>query len=530
MIPARERRWGWPAAFAACVVVAGLRSVALGKDANWDLRNYHWYNAWSLLNGRFDLDVAPAMLQTYHNPLADLPFYGLVHAVQDPRIVAFAMGAYTAAAAYFLLRILVLLFPFDRDRANGAIWIACATLVGLTGASGTATWGSTMNEWPSAALALAALWLAVRAAVEGEARHPYDCAAGSFLMGCAVGLKLTYGVFAVGLVASCIAYGSLRARLSRPLWAAVLMGLGFLATYGWWGWILWREFGNPFFIYFNSLFQSPWWEAIDFYDRNFGPRDWKQWIFFPIYFARRSLLVGEVAFRDYRLAVLLLLTIAAWAMSRARNLRENPNAPAPPPDPLAAPWRALVLFTLVSYVAWLELFGIYRYLVPLEAVSGALIVGSVLYVWKSGRWRLAVVALLAILLVGTTRPGTWGRIEFGQSYFDVKAPELAPDPLVIMGYRHPMAYAAPFFRADARFVSPANNFLDVQQRNLLARRADELIRGHRGALYLLAYKEIDPFDERTLAHFGLVLDEPGCKAVPSSMDVDYMRICPLRRR
>ena len=163
-------------------------------------------------------------------------------------------------------------------------------------------------------------------------------------------------------------------------------------------------------------------------------------------------------------------------------------------------------------------------------MSGALIVGSVLYVWRSGRWRLAVVAMLAILLVGTTRPGTWGRIDFGHSYFDVKAPELASDPLVIMGYRHPMAYAAPFFRPDTRFVSPANNFLDVQQRNLLARRANDVIRGHRGALYLLAYKELDPFDERTLAHFGLVLDEPGCKVVPSSMDVDYMRICPLKRR
>jgi hypothetical protein len=530
LIPAIQGRWIWPGVFAACVVVAGLRSILLGKDANWDLRNYHYYNVWALLNGRLGFDVAPAMLQTYHNPLADLPFYWLVHVLQDPRAIAFWMGAYAAVAAYFLLRILVLLFPFDRSRANGAIWVGCAALIGLTGAAGTATWGSTMNEWPSAALALAALWLVVRAALEGGSRRPYACAMAGFVMGCAVGLKLTYGIFALGLLAACASHGSLRERLARPVSSGLFMALGFLATYGWWGWILWREFENPFFIYFNSVFQSPWWEPVAFVDRNFGPRDWKQWIFFPVYFSRRSLLVSEVGFRDYRLAVLLALAIAAWAMSRARNLRENPNAPAPPPDPLAAPWRAVALFTLVSYVAWLQLFGIYRYLVPLEATSGALIVASVLYVWRGGRWRLAVVAILTVLLVGTTRPGTWGRIEFGDSYFDVKAPEIAPDALVIMGYRHPMAYAAPFFRPGTRFVSPANNFLDVQQRNLLARRAAELIRGHRGPLYLLAYKELDPFDERTLAHFNLVLDEPGCKMVRSSMDIDYMRICPLRRR
>ena len=38
--------------FAACVIAAGARSVLLGKDANWDLKNYHWYNAWAVMNGR----------------------------------------------------------------------------------------------------------------------------------------------------------------------------------------------------------------------------------------------------------------------------------------------------------------------------------------------------------------------------------------------------------------------------------------------------------------------------------------------
>ena len=513
----------------ACVAAAGARSLALGKDANWDLKNYHWYNAWALLEGRLGVDVAPAMLQSYHNPLGDLPFYVLVHGLPGPRWVAFAMGIWCALAAFFLLRTLAVLFPFDRARANGALWIVAAAAVGLTGAAGTATWGSTMNEWPSAALAMAALWLVVRAAVEGEDRRRFACAGAGFLMGCAVGLKLTYGVFAAGLLLACLAHGSLRARLARPLVAGAFMALGFLACYGWWGWILWREFANPFFPYFNAIFQSPWWEPIDFYDRNFGPRDWKQWIFFPLYFARRSLLVGEVAFRDYRLATLLVVALAAWAMSRLRNLRENPNAAAPPHDPAADAWRVLALFTLGSYVAWIRLFGIYRYLVPLELVSGALIVGCVLYLVRHGRARVAIVAVLATLLVGTTRPGSWGRIEFGDTYFDVVAPPLPPNALVIVGYLHPMAYAAPFFRPDARFVSPANNFLHLDQRNRLAARAAELIRGHAGPRYLLSYKVPVAHDALTLAHFGLVIDEAACVPVPSSFDAGYLRICPLQR-
>jgi hypothetical protein len=140
-----QRGWLWPAIFATCLIAAGLVSIALGKDANWDLRNYHWYNAWALLNGRLGYDVAPAQLQTFHNPLADLPFFFLVQGLEDPRPIAFAMGAWVAVAAFFLLRILTLLFPFDRDRANGALWVTAAALIGLSGVAGLAAWGATFK-------------------------------------------------------------------------------------------------------------------------------------------------------------------------------------------------------------------------------------------------------------------------------------------------------------------------------------------------------------------------------------------------
>jgi hypothetical protein len=520
----------WPGALLLLWIAAGLRSIALGKDVNWDLKNYHWYNAWAVLNGRVGYDVAPAQLQTYHNPLGDLPFYGLVHAIQNPRTVAFIMALPVAVAAYFLLRTLLLLFPFDRDRANGVVWIVAAALIGLTGGGGIAAWGATFNEWPSIALVMAALWLAVRAAIEGEGRRPFACVAGGFLVGCAMGLKLTFAVYALGFLASCMAYGTLAERLKRPLVAGIFIGLGFLATYGWWGWILWREFANPFFPYFNSIFQSPWWSPVDFFDRNFGPRNWRQAIFFPLYFAREPLLVAEISFRDWRFATLFVLALMSWAISRWRNLRENPNAPPPPPAPSDAAWRILALFALVSYLAWLKVFGIYRYLAALEVLSGALIVGCVLYIAPRGRVRMVIVVVLTGLLVGTTRMGGgWGRAEFGKTYFDLVAPELAPNALVIIGYSYPLAYAAPFFRADARFVSPANNFIMPGESHRLAKQADELIRGHRGPLYQLQIDPVLAQDPRTLAYFGLVRDEPGCRRVRSSYDNNQLRICPLRR-
>lgn len=527
-------RFAWAAVLLACVAGAGLRSVMLGKDANWDLKNYHWYDVWALFHGRHGLDVAPAQLQTWHNPLADVPFCFLVNALSDPRWVAFWMALPVAIAGFFLLRTLAVLYPFDRARANGALWIGAAWVVGITGAAGAATWGTTMNEWPPAALTMAAIWVAVRAAVqgaggtvEGRRAHLRAFALAGFLVGCAVGVKLTYAVFAFGFLVACLAFGSVRERFARAVVAGGFAALGFLACYGWWGWILWRDFANPFFPYFNGLFRSPWWEPIDFFDRNFGPRDWRQWIFFPWYFAQRSLLVSEVSFRDWRLATLLALALLAWLASRVRNLRENPNAPPPAPEPESRGWVLVSVFTLASYVAWIKLYGIYRYLVPLELVSGALIVGCVMYVFPRGRVQVAIVLVLAVLLVGTTRPGSWGRVAFGDRYFDVAPPAIPSDSLVILGYRHPLAYAAPFFTPGVRFVSPVNNFLDLGQRNRLARAADEAIRGHRGPRWFLSYKVRTPHDARTLAYFGLALEEAGCLVVPSSFDEDHLRLCPV---
>jgi hypothetical protein len=387
-----------------------------------------------------------------------------------------------------------------------------------------------MNEWPSAALAMAALWLASRAALEGEASHRRAFVAAGLLMGFAAGLKLTYGAFALGLAASALAFGTAGERLRRAAVAGAFIAIGFLLAYGWWGWTLWREFANPFFPYFNAIFHSPWWEPIDFYDTAYGPRGWRQWIFFPIYFAQRSLVTSQVAFRDYRLATLMVVAVMAWLVSRYHNLRENPAAPAPAPAPVANAWRLLAIFTLVSYAAWLKLFAQYRYLVPLDLLSGALIVACVTYVIARGRVAVAVVVVLAGLLVGTTRPGSWGRVPFGDRYFDVAAPQIAPGSLVIVGYAHPMAYAAPFFRPDARFVSPQNNFIGLEQRNLLAKRAAEAIGSHRGPLYLLELRNRNGHDRRMLEHFALVSDEGACVAVPSSFDDNQMRICRLERR
>ena len=41
-------------------LIFGLYSLWLGQDSNGDLLNYHRYNPFALLNGKLELDLAPA--------------------------------------------------------------------------------------------------------------------------------------------------------------------------------------------------------------------------------------------------------------------------------------------------------------------------------------------------------------------------------------------------------------------------------------------------------------------------------------
>ena len=145
--------------FLTLCVGAGLFSVHQGTDANFDLKNYHLYNAFAFLENRLFFDVAPADQQSFLNPLADLPYYWLVVWFNDsPRWVAFVQGLPAGIYAYLTLRISLLVAWLVLGQ--GVIPVACAllaALLGLTGAGFVPLIGTTTNDITVGALVLASL-------------------------------------------------------------------------------------------------------------------------------------------------------------------------------------------------------------------------------------------------------------------------------------------------------------------------------------------------------------------------------------
>jgi hypothetical protein len=100
--------------------------------------------------------------------------------------------------------------------------------------------------------------------------------------------------------------------------------------------------------------------------------------------------------------------------------------------------------------------------------------------------------------------------------------------LVILGPVEPMAYVIPFMARDARFVSPNNNFLHVNQGNLLQRRIGDIIARHAGPIYFLDFQTPEHV-ETALRHYGLARDTNSCQPIRSNLDDNAMRLCRVER-
>ena len=507
----------------------GSYSLHLGQDINWDLKNYHWYNPYALLHNRMGFDLAPAQLQTYYNPLLDLPFYLFVNWVDYPVLIAFLMGSLHALGVFFLYKIVDLLLPSLYPYR--AYYLGLSIVIGATGTAALPVVGATFYDSHLSALVLSSLFLAVKGIVSDSDEPAWKLIALSGLIaGAATGLKLPYGVYAVALSLALLTY---RATLRRNFKFAFLFGIsvlgGFLAFDGFWMWKMYRTYQNPLFPYFNNVFRSDYAEYIGFNAYPFGPRSLIMALVFPFSLARKNImLVSESSLRDWRLAA--VMSLALVTVIKAFSCRVSFNSARILYEKRFG-WRVLLIFSLVGYTIWLRLYSSYRFFIPLEMLTGPLIVYFCWLLFSKDLWRLGAVSVLGLLVIFTTHYPKWGRIKFGERYFDVKVPSLPENPLVIISTFGPLAYLIPFMNADARFVRPESNLTSLAYENKMQKEIDEVIRIHQGPLFLLEYRaeEERKIGDNILSHYQLYRDEQTCRVIQSNFDQGNIHLCSLER-
>ena len=185
-------------AIGLAIILPLLAMSFRGVDANWDLRNYHLYDPHAWLTGRSAIDIAPAQIQGFHNPLLDVPLYLIVHSGAAARWASAWLTLPSIASIFFLLR----LQPHTSLATPTPMSQAVLALLALTGAAMYSTLALSMNDAFVAAAALGSLLLVINDE-EGNQHRRWFCA--GVAMGAIAGLKLTASVYCIGLAASALA-------------------------------------------------------------------------------------------------------------------------------------------------------------------------------------------------------------------------------------------------------------------------------------------------------------------------------------
>lgn len=485
----------------------GLVSVLLRQDDNWDLRNYHLYNPFAWLNGKIGFDLAPAQMQSYFNPTLDLLYYGLVHALPGP-LAGFVMGALHGLNFVLLLLIARALLPQQQpNRGRLALLLA---LAGMCGAGFVSQIGNTMGDNMTALFILGALLVLLR-------RWQVLAAAGlavlgaGLLAGLGTGLKLTNAVYALALCLSLSALPvSFLARLRCMFTFGVGVLLGMAASAGHWYWKMWTMFGNPLFPQFNNLFHAPLASAMAVGDTNWLPQGWAERLLWPFLFALDPRQISEI-----RLSLLVWpLLYVAFILLALHLLARRDRANAPD-QALRSRHAMLWLFFGLAYLIWMNLFSIYRYLVPLELLA-PLVLWLIAQRLKPGPQaaRLVAALLLVVVAAALVKSPSWGRARWAAESFHAEVPAIAQPENSMVFTVHgdpPMGWLVTLFPARLAFASLSSGF---PESDLYRARVGQMIAARSGPLYVMT--RADDADGAVLQRARQTLEGYGLALVPGS--------------
>jgi hypothetical protein len=531
-------RWTWELLVVGAIAAAYTVNWAVknGKAVGWDQRNYQFYGAYALLSGRLDHDLGPGGMQTWLNPLVYVPQYWLINhlpAMEAASVFA-AVQALNGVLVYALARLVF---------RNAARWLATgiALLAAVTGMSDPYLFsqlGGAESDYYVSLPVLAAL-CSLCWAIGAESavwRQVLAYALAGFLLGVAAGLKWTCFVYVVGMtLALLILWPKLRLDGRRFLSYAAGGVLGFLPAGGLWSWHLWRQYRNPTFPFWNDLFRSPWHIPWDFRDVRFLPSSAEQAISYPFQWLIGLHPSSETPFRDARFAILAVLVPVVLAAGLGKWTGRFRGRSEEPERSLLAVSRAhlwlLLTSAVISYLVWIRLFGIQRYLSPITLLGGLLLLVALdLLLTERGSKLAAWVLLCSFSLYWMqTEPKDW-RVPYGSDWFGVQliSEVEAPDTLFVMLGAGPMGYIVPFLPSTSRTVRLSETNPAAEPETESFRHARAIISDHSGPIRSLAVEPLREIDYDHLNRFGLSLDLERCRQFRS--DTDRFTTCPMTRQ
>lgn len=507
-------------------VLFGLYSIKLGQDINWDLQNYHLYNPYAYFHKRIYLDLAPAGLQTYFNPFLDLAYFFAITAL-SPKTVGFLIGLIQGLSYVFIFKIASQLLGKGRE-----VYAIFLGLAGILSVGFLSEVGTTLHDSLVGVLTLISLWLSISAIgyVGGNCRNSVVLIGMSgILIGVACGLKLVFAIYALALfIGFLLVPLPWNARVKLSLLFGVSASAGLLLTGGYWFYKMWSEFGNPLFPQFNNIFHGELASIEPIRDTRFLPRNLYEKLFYPAVFTNNPLRVGELRYEQvsWVFGYVALLALGGAGLFRSSKTEQ---------DRILSPKVIfLVVYFGISYVLWVNIFGIYRYLIPIEVFIPLLIFIAVDYFFKPSvpRWT-PVVFLSMITIVNLKSVPDWGHSNWSDTVYRIESSAITayPEPAALYLIGQPLAWIIPALEINTPFIQLAPNMPVTDAYWKKARAVTDGRVGKQFAIFGSPSTELLARANVGLAKLRLVLDESTCDRLIGylgSARYDY-RFCEVNR-
>lgn len=223
---------------------------------SWDALNHHIYLGWTAEHPRFDRDFLAASYQSYQFPYLYWPVYKLavngfsgvwagvalatLHTVVVPPVWMIARTCMPGNQGFdVLMRFLAVILAF---------------MAGVV----LSLFDSTSNDLMAAAPFVWAMALALEPLRKRTMAWLTDgqlILLSGLLAGASVAFKLSSGPLVVLLPGLWVLSGATpKSRLFNVCAGCIAALAGFAVIYGYWGWQLWRHFGNPIYPFYDQGF------------------------------------------------------------------------------------------------------------------------------------------------------------------------------------------------------------------------------------------------------------------------------------
>lgn len=512
---------------AALIVVCVWWATRLsaGMDVSWDLIAYHHYYSWLFTEGQMHLADPEPYVNRYQNPIGQLPWYYL-DSTLSPRASTGLIAAVAAVNLLLVRRITMEVLPRRLGHVGGwFVGVAACVLAG-TGAVFSMELGMSAADVVVSLPMMAGVLLLLRSSrARTRALQAWSLFGAGVLGGASLGMKLTMANYLVALGVAALAITVRRRRLGPVVWTTLggLVGLGVSA--GWWFADMWRLTGSPVFPFYNTVFDSPLWGAFNVRDDRFGAHGLLDALSYPWLMAEGTRRVLDVPMRDLRWLALAAVLVVAAVLTAWRLVRRSDHQR----DGVGTEVQvSFWVFTLVGGVLWLFQFGIARYAVTNELLTGTAFVLGLAAVLR----RPAAVALLAVVLALVMAPfneGHFYHVPFQRDRFMVDDAPLRSVPsdsvVIAVNSSAPSGFLLEHLPAGTRrhvyqdWFASSPLLEDLRKDQLAPARHIYLVLGP-------AWPKQPAVRQRLQRDLGLVVDDAGCQPVHSTLPV--RQLCPAR--